>query len=66
MEMEVEEAVVIEDLDPKHSLRCKISQRTAEQIGYNVIEDYPPSSPDLNPIEQIWQLLKYYISKRNP
>jgi hypothetical protein len=31
--MEVEEAMIIEDLDPKHSLRCKLSRRTAEDMG---------------------------------
>lgn len=54
MEMEIEEAVIIEDLDPKHSLRCNRSSETANEMGYKVIEDWPPSSPDLNPIEQVW------------
>jgi hypothetical protein len=31
--MEVEEAMIIEDLDPKHSLRCKLSHETAEDLG---------------------------------
>jgi hypothetical protein len=30
MGMEVEDVEVIEDLDPKHAMRCKISKQTAE------------------------------------
>lgn len=51
MGMEIEEALVIEDLDPKHSLRCNVAQETAEELEYNIVQDWPPSSPDLNPIE---------------
>jgi hypothetical protein len=31
--MEVEEAMFIEDLDPKHYLRCKLSRRTVDTLG---------------------------------
>jgi hypothetical protein len=32
--MEMEEAMIIEDLEPKHySLRCKLSRGTAEEMG---------------------------------
>jgi hypothetical protein len=34
MEVEVEEAMIIGDLDPTHSLRCKVSHRTAEEMGF--------------------------------
>jgi hypothetical protein len=30
--MEVEDAMIIEDLDPKHSLRGKLSRETAEEL----------------------------------
>ncbi len=30
--MEVEDTMIIEDLDPKHSLRCKVSCETAEEL----------------------------------
>ena len=28
--------------------------------------DFPPYSPDLNPIENIWSILKQNVSKRQP
>jgi transposase len=64
--MEIEEALFMEDLNPKHSLRCHISQETAEEIGYNIIKHYTLSSPDLNPIEHVWSLLKTSVVKINP
>jgi hypothetical protein len=51
MGMEIEEVDIVEDLDPKHSLRCKLSKETADKMGYNILQDWPPSSADLNPIE---------------
>jgi transposase len=33
--------------------------------GIHVIE-FPPRSPDLNPIENLWHLLKYRVEHRNP
>jgi hypothetical protein len=42
IEMEIDDALVIEDLDPKHTLKCRVSQETAEEMGYNIAQDYPP------------------------
>ncbi len=43
--MEVEDAMIIEDLDPKHSLKCKISRETVKswdfrecRIGIRVVQ----------------------------
>ena len=27
---------------------------------------WPPNSPDLNPVEDVWQILKDYVEKKNP
>ena len=31
-----------------------------------VVEDWPPYSPDLNPIEQVWKRLKELLQKYHP
>ena len=52
-----------EDNDPKHtSLLCR---KWKEENGVEKI-DWPSSSPDLNPIENVWGLLKNRIRRRNP
>jgi hypothetical protein len=32
MEMEIDDALIIEDLDPKHKLRCRVSKETPEEM----------------------------------
>jgi transposase len=43
----------------------KFHSHFPQQQGVNLI-DFPPYSPDLNIIENVWAKLKQKVSKRNP
>ncbi|KAB5587455.1 hypothetical protein CTheo_9107 [Ceratobasidium theobromae] len=51
--------LVVEDGAPPH--RGKTAQKTRELYGIKQLP-HPPNSPDLNPIEQIWILLKKRVA----
>jgi hypothetical protein len=44
----------------EESLAC------TKSLGLPVVRRYPKSSPDLNPIEQVWSLLRTYLEERAP
>ena len=51
----------MQDNVPPHSSSMKITELRAR--GISTIE-WPPSSPDLNPIESVWNQMKYFIKDK--
>jgi transposase len=54
---------ILQDNDPKHN-----SEYTMEWLDKNGVSvlSIPAYSPDFNPIENLWRLLKLNVEKRNP
>jgi hypothetical protein len=52
-----------QDNDPKHTSR--VAKQFLSENKVDVV-DSPSNSPDLNPIENIWQVIKNKVEKRMP
>ena len=52
-----------QDNDPKHKSRVVKSWLDGNEI--NVLE-WPPQTTDLNPIENLWRIIKRAVSDRKP
>jgi hypothetical protein len=47
-----------------HTARSTMQKMS--ELGWSVVEHFPPYSPDLNPVERVWALMKLRVSELHP
>ena len=60
--LNLEELLLLEDHDKKHT--CNVATQWKDRRGVHVME-WPGWSPDLNPIENLWSMMKPKVKARN-
>ena len=55
---------LLEDNAPAH--RAKLTQDWYKEQGIQVVSNFPPNSPDINLMENAWQLLSDMVATRRP
>ncbi len=53
----------MDDNAPRHS--AKMTREKLQELSIERLP-WPPASPDLNPIENIWQIIKQQLRKYTP
>lgn len=53
---------LLQDRDPKH--QSSIVQDYLKEVKIPTIEDWPGGSPDINPVENLWGIIKTELSKQ--
>jgi len=55
-----------QDSDPKHTAKLVKKLLEKKKITYMPRDDWPPNSPDLNPIENLWSVVASGVRQRDP